>query len=62
MIAVVSFIVLLRGFPCFHDFWHGVSHPYIAIHSRNDFYTCSTYILWLAYKRSYAHDHEYMYI
>ena len=26
-------MVLLKGFPCFHDFSHGVSHPYIAIHS-----------------------------
>ena len=27
--GVVSLIVLLRGFPCFHDFSHGASlHPY----------------------------------
>ena len=30
---VVSLIVLLRGFPCFHDFSHDASHPYIPIHS-----------------------------
>ena len=30
MIVVVS---LLRGFPCFHKFSHGGSHPYIPIHS-----------------------------
>ena len=29
MIVLVSLIVLLRGFPCFHDFLHGASlHPY----------------------------------
>ena len=39
MIVLVSLIVLLRGFPCFHDFSHGASHPYIP----NDFCTCSTY-------------------
>ena len=35
MIVLVSLIVvLLRGFPCFHDFSYGASlHP-------NDFYTC----------------------
>ena len=38
MILLVSLIVLLRGLFCFHDFWHGVSHPYIPIHS--DFCTC----------------------
>ena len=49
MIVLVSLIVLLRGFPCFHDFSHGASlHPY-----SNDFYTCSTYFSWFAYKRSY---------
>ena len=44
MIVLVSLIVLLRGFPCFHDFSHGASHPYIAIHSMEWFYTCSTYL------------------
>ena len=29
MIVLVSLIVLLRGFPCFQDFSHGPSHPYI---------------------------------
>ena len=33
MIVLVSLIVLLRGFPCFHDFLHGAAHPYIPIHS-----------------------------
>ena len=33
MIVLVSLIVLLRGFPCFHDFSHSGSHPYIPIHS-----------------------------
>ena len=32
MIVLVSLIVLLRGFPCFHDFSHGAS-LYIHIHS-----------------------------
>ena len=31
MIVLVSLIVLLRGFPCFHDFSHGASHPYFPI-------------------------------
>ena len=30
---IVSLIVLLRGFPCLHDFLHGASNPYIPIHS-----------------------------
>ena len=31
-IVLVSLIVLLRGFPCFHDFSHGASlHPYSMI-------------------------------
>ena len=52
MIVLVSLIVLIRGFPCFHDFSHGASlHPY----SLNDFYTCSTYFSGFAYKRNYAH-------
>ena len=35
MIVLVSLIVLLRGFPCFHDFSHGASlHPYIFHSSR----------------------------
>ena len=29
MIVLVSLIVLLRGYPCLHDFLHGASlHPY----------------------------------
>ena len=53
MIVLVSLIVLLRGYPCFHDFSHGASlHPYnIFIH----FSTCSTYFSGFAYKCSYAH-------
>ena len=36
MIVLVSLIVLLKGFHCFHDFSHGASlHPY-----SNDFSTC----------------------
>ena len=31
LIVLVSLIVLLKGFPCFHDFLHGASHPYIHI-------------------------------
>ena len=32
MIVLISLIVLLRGFPCFHDFSHGASlHPYSFI-------------------------------
>ena len=32
MIVLVSLIVLLRGFPCFHDFSHGASlHPYSTL-------------------------------
>ena len=32
MIVLVSLIVLLRGFPCFHDFSHGASlHSYSFI-------------------------------
>ena len=32
MIVLVSLIVLLRGFPCFHGFSHGASlHPYSMI-------------------------------
>ena len=51
MIVLVSLIVLLRGFPCFHDFSHGASlHPY-----SDDFYTCSTYFSWFVYKRSYKY-------
>ena len=48
MIVLVSLIVLLRGFPCFHDFSHGASlHPYSFIFA--------TYFSWFVYKRSYAH-------
>ena len=32
-IVLVSLIVLLRGFPCFHNFSRGAFHPYIPIHS-----------------------------
>ena len=57
MIVLVSLIVLLGRFPCFHDFSHGASHPYILIHQLN---ACSTYMyivifLMVAYKRSYAY-------
>ena len=29
MIVLVSLIVLLRGYPCFHDFSHGASYSFI---------------------------------
>ena len=32
MIMLVSLIVLLRGFSCFHDFSRDASHPYVPIH------------------------------
>ena len=38
MIVLVSLIVLLRGFPCFHDFSHGS----IPTYPFNDVCTCST--------------------
>ena len=51
MIVLVSLIVLLRGFPCFHDFSHGASlHPYSMI-----FALVPPYFSWFVYKRSYAH-------
>ena len=37
MIVLVSLIVLLKGFPCFHNFSHGASHPYIPFIQLNDF-------------------------
>ena len=52
MIVLVSLIVLLRGFPCFHDFSHGCIPTSIFV---NDFCTCSTYFSWFAYKCSYTH-------
>ena len=55
MIVLVSLIVLLGGFPCFHNFSHGASHPYILIHSVEWFCTCSTF-LWLRINAPiYAH-------
>ena len=53
MIVLVSLIVLLRGLPCFHDFSHGSSHPYIPIHS-NDVALLPHTFDGLP-KRSYAH-------
>ena len=44
LILLVSLIVLLREFPCFHDFSCGASHPYILIQSMECFlhlYTCT---------------------
>ena len=48
MIVLVPLIVLLRGFPCFYDFSHGVSHtsPFILC-------PCSAYLR--IYKRKYTH-------
>ena len=31
MIVLVSLIVALKGFPCFHNFSHGASHPYFPV-------------------------------
>ena len=47
MIVLVSLIVLLRGFPCFHNLSHGAS-LYIYIHNNNYYFS------WFAYKRGYA--------
>ena len=50
MIVLVSLIVLLKGFPCFHNFSHGASlHPYSFI------FTLVFHIFFLvrAHKRSY---------
>ena len=47
MIVLVSLIVLLRGFPCFHDFSHGASlHPYSFIFAL---------VPHIFHKRNYAH-------
>ena len=43
MIVLVSLIVLLRGFPCFHDFSHNAFHPYSSI--LNDFWNCIIIII-----------------
>ena len=51
MIVLVSLIVLLRGYPCFHDFFAWCIPTSIL----NDFFTCSTYFSGFAYKRSYTH-------
>ena len=51
MIVLVSLIVLLRGFPRFHDFLLGASlHPYSF-----NFFALVPHFSWFAYKRSYAH-------
>ena len=68
MIVLVSLIVLLRGFPCFHDFSHGASlHPYsfncmiftlvphIFRSSRINAVYAATRICAHAYMRSAAH-------
>ena len=52
MIVLVSLIVLLRGFPCFHDLSHGASlHSYSFIFAL----VPHNYFSWFAYKRSNAH-------
>ena len=45
MIVLVSLIVLLRGFPCFHDFSHGASlHPYsFNLHLFHIFFVVGVY-------------------
>ena len=35
MFVLVSLIVFAKGLPCFHQFSHGASHPYIPIHSKD---------------------------
>ena len=65
MIVLVSLIVLLRGFPCFHDFSHGASlYPYSFIFtlvphifrsSRINAVYAATRICAHAYIRSAAH-------
>ena len=65
MIVLVSLIVLLMGFPCFHDFSHGASlHPYSFIFtlvphifrsSRINAVYAATRICAHAYMRSAAH-------
>ena len=41
IVLIVYLRVLLRGFPCFHDFSHGASYPYIPIR----FCTCNNFLL-----------------
>ena len=59
MIVLVSLIVLLRGYPCLHDFLHGASlHPYSFIfplvsHIFQGFARIGSYAH--AYMRSAAH-------
>ena len=62
MIVLVSLIVLLRGFPCFHDFSHGAAlHPYSFIFTlvphifRSSRINAATRICAHAYIRSAAH-------
>ena len=57
MIVLVSLIVLLRRFPCFHDFSHSATSPFIQL---NDFCACSTYFFMVciyanAYMRRLVH-------
>ena len=65
MIVLVSLIVLLRGFPCFHDFSHGASlHPYSF--NRMTFCTCmyrfdhGRYALLVLLVEHTCHDQTYL--
>ena len=59
MIVLVSSIVLLRGFPCFHDFSHGASlHPFL--HLFHIFFALVPHIFDGSRKRSYAQAYAYM--
>ena len=51
MIVLVSLIVLLRGFPCFHDFSHGAS-----LHPMYDFCTCYILYIYIYARMQGAHD------
>ena len=57
MVVLVSLIVLLRGLPCFHDFSHGASHPYIPI---SFIFALVPHIFDGSLKPSYAHAYIYI--
>ena len=49
--SLVPLYIMLRRFPCFHDFLHGVSHPCIPY----DFALVQHIFVSCAYERSYMH-------
>ena len=58
MIVLVSLIVLLRGFPCFHDFSRSASlHPFSF---STIMFALVPHIFDGSRKRSYAHAYAYM--